>query len=364
MNTLAQLGWTPDRDAQVSAEERKLVLGRAAFESRGIYHVLADGEKTWIAELKGLLRKGVKDRSEYPVVGDWVLLEPRDDRHGMITRVLPRTTSLVRREQSRTEATRRMSTFQILATNVDWALITSSLNEEWSPRRLERYLGLIREAKVKPALLLTKTDLADDGGEAIEAEAKAIAPDLPVLRFNALKGEGLDALRKLLGDHSTSVLMGSSGVGKSTLVNALLGRHEMAVGEIREKDSRGRHTTVGRHLLSLPWGGCLIDSPGLRDLGLTDEKAVDESFDDILTLAATCRFSDCRHEEEPGCAVNAALEAGTLDADRFESYLKLKEETASATKRMQLGSERFQREKGKVIQKSLKAYYKRGGKSA
>ncbi len=228
--------------------------------------------------------------------------------------MLPRESALIRREQSRNEATRRASNLQMLAANVDWALITSSLNEEWNVRRLERYLGLVREAKIKPALLLTKTDLVKDRGKAIEAEARAIAPDLPILRFNALKGEGIAELKVLLGTQGTAVLLGSSGVGKSTLVNALLGRQEMATGEVREKDQRGRHTTVGRYLLPLPWGGCLIDSPGLRDLGLTDEHAVDEAFEDITALALTCRFSDCRHEEEPGCAVQAAIADGSLDA--------------------------------------------------
>jgi ribosome biogenesis GTPase len=250
----------------------------------------------------------------------------------------------------------------MLAANVDWALITSSLNEEWNIRRLERYLGLVREAKLKPALLLTKTDLVDDRGEAIEAEARAIAPDLPILRFNALKGEGIAELKALLGTQGTAVLLGSSGVGKSTLVNALLGRQEMATGEVREKDQRGRHTTVGRYLLPLPWGGCLIDSPGLRDLGLSDENAVEESFEDIAALIPQCRFSDCRHEEEPGCAVQAALAAGTLDPARFDAYVKLKEETALAKKRTQLGAVRYERDRGRVVGKALKSFYKDKGK--
>jgi ribosome biogenesis GTPase len=362
MKDLAALGWNAAWAAKVRPEESALVIGRAAFESRGIYHVLTAEGKTWMAELKGILRKGAGAKAEFPIVGDWVLVEPQDSRRGLIIRVLPRETALIRREQSRNEATRRASSTQMLAANVDWALITSSLNEEWNIRRLERYLGLVREAKLKPALLLTKTDLVDDRGEAIEAEARAIAPDLPILRFNALKGEGIAELKALLGTQGTAVLLGSSGVGKSTLVNALLGRQEMATGEVREKDQRGRHTTVGRYLLPLPWGGCLIDSPGLRDLGLSDENAVEESFEDIAALIPQCRFSDCRHEEEPGCAVQAALAAGTLDPARFDAYVKLKEETALAKKRTQLGAVRYERDRGRVVGKALKSFYKDKGK--
>jgi ribosome biogenesis GTPase len=347
MSSLESLGWNAAWAAKIRPEESGLVIGRAAFESRGIYHVLSADNKTWMAELKGILRKGALARDDYPIVGDWVLMEPQDSKRGLIHRVLPRESALIRREQSRNEATRRASNLQTLAANIDWALITSSLNEEWNPRRLERYLGLVREAKVKPALLLTKTDLVDDGGDEIAAEARAIAPTLPILRFNALKGEGLQELKALLGAQGTAVLLGSSGVGKSTIVNALLGRQEMATGEVREKDQRGRHTTVGRHLLPLPWGGCLIDSPGLRDLGLTDEAAVEQSFDDIASLALRCRFSDCRHEDEPGCAVQAAIAGGSLDADRFDAYVKLKEETSAAVKRTQVSAGKYERARGK-----------------
>ena len=359
---LKALGWNDAWAAKVRPDESGCVIGRIAFESRGIYHVLGAAGKTWMAELKGILRKGLGAKAAFPIVGDWVLVETQDDRRGLIVRALPRESVLIRREQSRNEATRRTSSTQQLAANVDWALITSSLNEEWNVRRLERYLGLVREAKLKSALLLTKTDLVEDGGEAIEAEARAIAPDLPILRFNALEGEGIPELKKLLGTSGTAVLLGSSGVGKSTLVNALLGRYEMETGEVREKDQRGRHTTVGRYLLPLPWGGCLIDSPGLRDLGLTDDHAVEEAFEDIAALSLKCRFSDCRHEDEPGCAVQAAITAETLDADRFDAYVKLKAETALAKKRTQLGAVRYERDRGKVVGKAMKSFYKDKGK--
>jgi ribosome biogenesis GTPase len=360
---LLDLGWGPFFAAQVGdkQQDKKLVPGRAAFESRGIYHVMTEqGQLT--CELRGVLRKGGRDHVEYPVVGDWVLYESMGKNRGMIVRTLKRRNALTRRELPRGEEDRRGGSLQILAANVDWGLITSSANDEWNPRRLERYLGLVKESGAKPALLLTKVDLTDDNGEAIAAEAQALAPNLVVLRLNALKDEGLAPLKALLKAGETAVLIGSSGVGKSTLVNALLGEHVMATGEIREKDSRGRHTTVGRHLLPLPWGACLIDSPGLRDLGLTDEAAVAATFEDIEALAATCRFSDCKHETEPGCAVAAALEDGSLDSERYDGFVKLRQETAIAARKKLVSSVRLEKERGKVGAKALKSYYKDKGK--
>ena len=351
-HSLTSLGWNPAWAGLVQPAESALLIGGAAFESRGIYHVLLDGDELVNAELKGILRKGAYGHADYPVVGDWVLLERVDERRGRIVRCLPRRNAIIRREQSRREAERRASSTQILAANVDWGLITTSLNEEFNPRRLERYLVLVRESGAEPAILLTKADLPDDGGtEALQA-AQAVAGTTPVLLLSVPNGQGIKEVRKLLGPHSTAVLLGSSGVGNSTLVNALLGEDTMATAEIREKDSRGRHTTVGRHLLPLPWGGCLIDSPGLRDLGLTDEAGVEASFEDIALLAAACRYSDCGHSNEPKCAVQAALADGSLDPERYDSYLKLKQETAAAALKRALGAETFQRLKGRTLGKT------------
>lgn len=338
---LASIGFDAYFEEQILEHERGLMVGRAAFGSRGMYQVLLDHGGTVNAELKGILRKGGRDKpADYPVVGDWLLMEPRDSQRATILRALKRRNALVRREQSRREAGRRASSLQVLAANIDWGLITTSLNEEWNARRLERYIGLVRESKAKPAVLLTKADLAEDGGKEALQATQALAKDLPVLLISAPEGQGLDKLRLLLEGSRTAVLIGSSGVGKSTLVNALLGRETMATAEIREKDSRGRHTTAGRHLLALPGGGCLIDSPGLRDLGLVEEESVAGSYDDIADLAKACRFSDCRHAQEPGCAVRAALEQGSLDEGRWQAYSKLREETAFAGKNIKGKGER------------------------
>lgn len=355
--TLKSLGFDGFFQDSIQADEAALLPGRVAFESRGIYHVLLDGGRQLNAELMGILRKGVRDRNDYPAVGDWVLVERVDDRRGRILRRLPRRNALVRREQSRHQVG-RAGLLQVLAANVDWGLITSSLNEDYNPRRLERYLGLVRESKARPAILLTKADLTDDRGREAQAAVRAIAGDAPVILLSIPKKLGLKELKALLDGHGTAVLLGSSGVGKSTLVNALLGRHEMAVAEVREKDSRGRHTTVGRHLLPLPGGGCLIDSPGLRELGLVEEGSVELSYEDIARLSAQCKFSDCGHGNEPGCAVQAALADGGLDPARYDSYLKLKQETAAAQLRRLVGAERYQRQKGKEISKAVKQFYK------
>jgi len=330
--TLAGLGFDRLFADQIKPQEQGLLVGRASFGSRGIYQVMLAGGKTLTAELKGILRKGARgDHGDYPVVGDWLLLEPRDENRALIVRALDRRNALIRREQSRREAGRRASNLQILAANIDWGLITTSLNEEWNARRLERYIALVLESKARPAVLLTKTDLAPDGGaEALKA-TRALSAHLPVILLCAPTRQGLPELRKLLNGTGTAVIIGSSGVGKSTLVNALLGEDVMATAEIREKDSRGRHTTAGRHLLVLPKGGCLIDSPGLRDLGIVEEESAAASYEDIRSLASQCKFSDCGHSNEPACAVRDAIERGDLPEARWLSYVKLRDETAAAS---------------------------------
>jgi ribosome biogenesis GTPase len=357
---LQTLGYNDAFAAQIRADEAAFTVGRVSFETRGIYHVLIDGGVTMHCELRGLMRKGARDHHAYPVVGDWILVDKQNEKRGLVVRALERKNALIRRETTRNNVDRRGQQLQVLAANVDWGFITSSLNEEWNPRRIERYLGLVRDGGVQPAILLTKADLMDDGGAEAAEATKAIAGNAPVLILSTPTGLGVDQVRRLIQPGDTAVFLGSSGVGKSTLVNALLGNDTMAVAEIREKDGRGRHTTVGRHLLALPepLKACLIDSPGLRDLGLVDEKAVDAAYDDIVLLAETCKFSDCGHSNEPGCAVQAAIADGSLDAERYESYVKLRDETKAAEKRKELGAERFQREKGKEISKVINKFYK------
>lgn len=254
-------------------------------------------------------------------VGDWAALESAGDTavvRGLVTR-----TSVLTRRAAGGEASA-----QVLAANVDLVLVVEPLDRGPNPRRVERALALAWEAGAAPVVVLTKSDLAADLGGAL-ATAAAAAPFAELLAVSADSGAGIDALRTRLAAGTTAVLLGASGAGKSTLANALLGCERQAVGVVRPGDRRGRHTTTRRELVVLPSGGCLVDTPGLRELGLwLGADAVDGAFPELSALAAGCRYRDCRHEHEPGCAVVAAVAQGELDAARLESYRRLRREAA------------------------------------
>jgi len=294
---------------------------RVVVQNRGLYRLVArDGELA--GTLSGRFAHDAAD-GEYPVTGDWVAIAARP-REGTATihHLLPRATAFVRR------ASGPGGGQQTVAANVDLALLVSSLNADLSPRRIERYLATAYASGADPAVVLTKADRCEDieGGV---ASIEAVAFGVPVLAVSALTGEGMDALERLLAPGKTAALLGSSGVGKSTLVNALAGREMMATREVMEDDDRGRHTTTHRELILLPSGALVLDTPGMRELGLWDsDDGVSTTFADIAALARQCRFNDCAHAHEPGCAVREAIGNGELAADRFESYLKLNRELA------------------------------------
>jgi ribosome biogenesis GTPase / thiamine phosphate phosphatase len=252
------------------------------------------------------------------VVGDWVLCERQPGREVVLRRVLERRSTLAR--QAAGDSTER----QLMAANVDKVLVVQGLDGDANARRLERTLSAVRASGAAPVLLLTKADLHPDPAEA-RREAEALAPGVPVVCLAAKRGEGLDAVRALLTPGETAVLIGSSGVGKSTLLNALLGAEVAATGPMAGT-GRGRHVTSHRQLFQLPGGGLLIDGPGIRELQLWEADGVKPTFDDVAELAAGCRFSDCRHEAEPHCAVLAAVEDGRLAAERLASFHKLADE--------------------------------------
>ena len=247
-------------------------------------------------------------------VGDWVGLGD-----GLIRMVLPRRSALVR------NAAGRAVVAQTLAANVDLAFVVSSLGPELEPRRIERYLVTIWESGAVPEIVLTKADRVDDPSEQVAAVG-AVAMGVPVYVVSALTGQGCDALRARLAPGVTAVLIGSSGVGKSTLVNRFAGFERMAVRETRAGDDEGRHTTSHRQLIELPGGGLVIDTPGIRELQLWDSGGIGEAFADVEELAAACRFNDCSHGTEPGCAVHAALASGALAEDRYANWRKLQRE--------------------------------------
>jgi ribosome biogenesis GTPase len=326
--TLPALGWDGGWAAAWQAADpgAGLLPARVVAAHRGAWDVLTAGGATPLeSRVAGRLRHEAGP-AELPVVGDWVAVDARPaEGSATVHAVLPRRTQLRRRAPADHAAP-----FQVLAANVDVVLVATSLNRELNPRRLERYLATAWESGARPLVVLTKVDLAHDPVEVAVAEAQLeeVTVGVPVVATSAVSGQGLDAVRAFLGAGRTVCLVGSSGVGKSTLANALLGEARLLTREIRGDDARGRHTTAGRQLVALPDGqGLLLDTPGLRELGLWDDgPGLDLAFADVTRAAEACRFTDCGHVGEPGCAVRAALDDGSLGADRFEGWRKLTRE--------------------------------------
>ncbi len=294
---------------------------RIVAQHRGSYRA-ATARGEFRAVPAGRLRLAGAD--EQPAVGDWVELVPGADPAAgtaVIHGLLPRQTVLARKAAGR-EARR-----QVLAANVDTALLLTSANEEFNARRLERFVAMVLDGGALPVIVLTKIDLATSISPLLAAAEEA-APGRPIVSLSSLTGEGFESLEPHLAHGKTAALVGSSGVGKSTLVNKLLGEERLATQEVREGDARGRHTTTHRELIQIPAGGCLIDSPGLREVGMLGGTGVEEEFEDVETLALLCRFSDCRHEREPDCAVRQAIEDGLITRERLASHGKLQREAS------------------------------------
>ncbi len=317
--------------------------GRVTAEHRGAYTIVADvGEMP--AEPTGKLRYFSDSREDLPAVGDWVLATVLDGgKHAVIHGVLPRRTALVRKEAGVGYGG------QVIAANVDRVFIVQGLDGDFNPRRIERYLVLVREGGAAPVVLMSKSDLLspEELSEKLP-QVERSAGDCPVIAFSAVSGEGIPDIRRILAQGTTVCFVGSSGAGKSTLINALAGKEILATAEVRAHDSRGRHTTTSRQMLLLPEGGIVIDTPGMREVGLISaDGSSDSVFPDIAKLAESCRFADCSHTSEPGCAVIGAIEAGELDESRFESYHKLRREAfhAAAKHDVSLGQKKKKREK-------------------
>jgi ribosome biogenesis GTPase / thiamine phosphate phosphatase len=314
---LADLGWDAFfADAFEPYNREDLVPGRVAARHHGPCELLTEQGAL------GGLPAGRLAEHELPAVGDWVAARPlAGEQKALIEAVLPRRSAFTRKE-----AWRRTSE-QVVAANVDVVFLVSAFGLDVNPRRIERYLTAAWESGAEPVIVLNKADLAaDPAAEATPVEG--VACGVPVLAVSATADDGLDALEARLGRGRTGALLGSSGVGKSTIVNVLCGREVLATGPVREDDQRGRHTTSHRELVPLPGGrGLLLDTPGMRELQLwADEETLDTTFADVADLAAECRFHDCSHEREPDCAIQAALADGSLAAERWASFRKLQRE--------------------------------------
>jgi ribosome biogenesis GTPase len=327
--SLSQWGWDWYFEAMWNETEREDAMPARVVAQHRKYWRVAGAFGECLSEASGKLRLAAEAGADWPAVGDWVSVEINGSRDlALIGMVLPR------RNQFARKAPGKRVEEQVIAANVETALVVSALDSDVNPRRVERYIAQCWESGVRPVLILNKADACENACEKV-AEMERVALGIPVHVVSARTGQGMEGLERLFIPGQTLVMLGSSGVGKSTLTNRLLRRSLQKVNDVRENDSRGRHTTTTRELFALPDGALLIDTPGLRELQLWDaEEGLAQTFADIHLLAARCRFRDCRHETEPCCAVQAAVQAGTLDSARLENRRKLMREKEFLRRKM------------------------------
>ncbi|MBU0982321.1 MAG: ribosome small subunit-dependent GTPase A [candidate division Zixibacteria bacterium] len=326
---LSDLGWNPYFEAFFEPYRGKgLVPARVSQEHRTLYHILGeDGDL--IAEVTGKLRHEAESRADFPAVGDWVAVARRENEQAAtIHALLPRRSGFTRKavlSGGMPETGGRVDG-QVVAANVDTVFLVSGLDLDFNVRRIERYITMSWDSGAAPVVILNKADICEDIDEKVAA-VEQVAIGAPILPLSAEQETGLDQLDMYLKPGATVAFLGSSGVGKSTLINRLLGEDRIKTQQVRAYDSHGRHTTTYRELYVLPGRGIVIDTPGMRQIQMwTDEEGLSRSFEDIIALIGQCRFSDCRHIDEPGCAIREGLENGTLDAGRWKGFVKMQKE--------------------------------------
>ena len=345
MSLRERYGWSPFFEQQIAGLDRRdLHFARIVEEQRGLYRIAGDAEG-WV-EVSGRFRHDASGAADFPAVGDWVgvdggIIHIRLERRGTVSRA----------------AAGRAVEEQVVAANVDTIFLVTALTQDLNTRRLERYLTMVWDAGAVPVVVLNKADLCDDPVSAAES-VRARLPAIDVVALSALENDGAAALVPYLRPAQTVALLGSSGVGKSTLVNRLLGVETLRVGAISD-DGKGRHTTTSRQLVELPGGALLIDTPGMRELQpWADASSVAAAFDDITALASSCRFTDCAHAAEPGCAVREAVESGRLDADRLENFQRLEREAAYEARKHDKAAAAEHKRQWKEIHKANRAMYR------
>ncbi len=329
--TLEDFGWNAfHAEAFKPFAKPGIVPARVAIEHRGGYQIVTPELGLVPATVTGRLRHALRNNAERPVVGDWVAVQlPKDEKKAVIHYVTKRRTRLSRNSAG------NETDEQILASNIDVVFVLASLASELNVRRIERYVAVAADSGAKVVLLLTKADLVENAESGADLLRKAI-PNLPIIVISTVRKRGYKEVLTHLDPRDTTVLIGPSGVGKSSLINRICGEEMLPVQEVREDDQKGRHTTTQRELMPLPNGALAIDTPGIRELQIwITEAELAEAFADIEALSLKCKFTTCRHANDPGCAVRGALESGALPVDRLEHYFKLKAEAAVLRGRQQ-----------------------------
>ncbi len=351
---LKDLGWNDFFQAYLHEyKDGNLTPARVSLQQKLSYKVMTvDGD--FEAVIAGKLRHEAESSSDFPVVGDWVLVEFSEmDGKAIIKHVLPRKTKISRDTSSR-KSLKKITDEQVVVANVDTIFLISALDDDLNLRRLERYLALIWDSGASPVLVLNKADVCEDIEAAIQA-VHEIAMGVPVHVISAVLSQGIDELRQYIQSGKTIGMLGSSGVGKSTIINKLLGEEKFKIADIGEYKDKGRHTTTHREMVLLPQGGILIDNPGMRAVQVWEgEEGISKSFEDIETFAEQCKFNDCRHINEPDCAVIQAVESGELPRDRYESYLKLLKEQDYRSRKENWATRQNTKKRWKEISKSIR----------